>query len=104
MVVTFVGYVPKMSDRDYRYQGFSDSELRIFKIGLEYVERSNGDVYNEYRPYETVKKEIQDLWLNISLELEFRNKLRIEKEESDRKAREIKCGCCNQITGYKEHV
>jgi len=85
---------------DYRYIPFSDSELKIISHGIKI---SNGRT-NDYFMTESLgqlEKMAINMVSDIDAEIEIRNERRIMDADRLRKEREIRCGCCNHVTGYK---
>lgn len=88
-------------DKDYRFIPFSDLELSLMKEGLM---MGNGRVRRSYEYGESNDKRIeigQGLVEVIDAELKERKERKRIREDTERKAREIRCDCCNLVTGYK---
>lgn len=88
-------------DKDYRLLPFDDMELALIQEGLmtENYRLPKGFEHGELN--ERRSKIRQDLIMVIGVEFKERKEREKVKMEAERKAREIRCGCCNSITGYK---
>ena len=88
-------------DKDYRFIPFDDMELALIKDGL--ITTSNR-LPSGFEFGETNKRRVkirQDLVMVIEVELNERKVREALKRDAERKANEIRCNCCNSITGWK---